>query len=115
MRDSNRRRLEGEEPIDEIMAKTLRWSIRESEDYERNLAEWKALRSRAQFCLQCGNEDVDVPELDCADLPHEPCGGTLECRMTVAGGTYRSAYEVFPHKYSIDGELIELGYRIGPW
>lgn len=74
----------------------------------RKDSEWRARRTRPPFCLKCGNENIIVPEKDWADLHHPTCGGTLVCTATIIGGTF---IDPEPHKYTIDGKLIEIGYR----
>lgn len=111
-RDQHRRELEENEFKHDFEAALRRKWITESEQYDRYLAEWQALRTRPQFCLKCGNEDIIVPEKGWADLPHPNCGGTLKCAATIIAGTFIGPE---PHKYTIEGELIELGYRQGPF
>ena len=86
--------------------------IADLEQYDCNLRKWQSIRSRAQHCLKCGNEQIDVPKTQWADIQHQTCGGTLRCTATIIAGTFIGPE---PHKYTVDGDLIELGYRQGPF
>jgi hypothetical protein len=106
--DSHRRRLEADEfkfPFErELTKKWLRDGVRFAED----LAAWIALRRAPARCLKCGNTDIVLPESDWSDLPHPPCGGQLCCTATIIGGTFARCQ---PHRYSPEGELLEIGKR----
>jgi len=65
-------------------------------------------RSRPQCCLKCGNEQIVVPPKQWANLEHQTCGGILVCEATFQIEMYRAPE---PHKYTIEGELIECGYH----
>ena len=86
--------------------------IAESEEYDGNLRDWQTIRLRPQHCLKCGNEQIDVPKKVWADIQHQACGGILKCTASMQAGTYIGPE---PHKYSVDGDLIELGYWQGPY
>lgn len=111
-RERHRRELERNEFKHEYEGDLRKKWIADSEQYDRDLVEWKSRRRRPPFCLKCGNEDIIVPEKNWSDLPHPGCGGTLKCTATIIGGTFIAPE---PHKYTIEGELIELGYWEGPF
>lgn len=90
----------------------LKKQIAASEEFERSLRDWQTLRSRPPHCLKCGNEQIAVATNDWDDIQHQECGGTLKCTMTIIGGTIIPPE---PHKYSVEGELIEIGFRHGPF
>jgi hypothetical protein len=75
-------------------------------------AEFVSARTVPQRCLRCGNLDISVPSSFWADLEHEPCGGMLRCTADIVGGT--EAFRMSPHRYSVNGELLELGCRWNP-
>ena len=54
-----------------------------------------------------------MPEEDLADVQHQGCGGTLKCTATIVGGLLLGRPPE-PHKYNIEGELIEQGYWNDP-
>ncbi|QDT65326.1 hypothetical protein [Calycomorphotria hydatis] len=111
-REQHRRELERNDFKHDFERDLRRKWIADSEEYDRNLTEWQSLRTRPQFCLKCGNEDIIVPEKNWSDLAHPVCGGTLKCTATIIFGTFIGPE---PHKYTSDGKLIELGYRQGPF
>lgn len=86
--------------------------LRDAEEYERSFAEWRSRRRSPPHCLRCGNDSIIVPIDRFSDLAHPPCGGTLRCTFDIEAGTFVGPE---PHKYSVDGELIELGYWQGPY
>ena len=110
LREYHRRDLERNNFKHDSERELRRKWIAESEQTDRDFSEWLALRTCPQHCLRCGNQDIVVPERDW-DIPHGACGGVLRCTATIQGGTYTSPE---PHKYSINGELIELGYWQSP-
>ena len=111
-REQRKRDLNGKTFKHEFEPELRKKWIAESEDYDCNLREWQTIRTRPQHCLKCGNEQIDVPAKYWADIQHQECGGTLKCTATIIGGTFIGPE---PHKYNIDGELLELGYRHGPF
>jgi hypothetical protein len=110
--EKHRRELERNDFKHDFEADLRRKWIAETEAYERDLAEWGFLRVRPQFCLKCGNESIIVPENAWSDLFHSLCGGLPQCSATNVAGTFIGPE---PHKYTINGEFIELGYRQGPF
>lgn len=103
-------RLANADLIDLGQKELVQKSIAAMDMYQQLLNEWQIIRKRQPFCLRCCNTRVVVPESEFSDLPHPTCGGQLKCTGSAQGGTYIGPE---PHKYNIDGELIELGYNYG--
>jgi hypothetical protein len=88
----------------ELAEKSLQSAVEHAESF----AAWVAVRRTPSRCLKCGNTGVTLPNSDWSDLPHPPCGGRLRCTATLVGGTFA---RVSPHRYSSEGELVEVGKR----
>jgi len=90
-----------------IMPDLCRRWIRESDEMDQLIADWKRLRTAGQTCLRCGNTNMRVPEKSWADLPHVPCPGTLRCTGTIVGAVFVDRR--LPHQYNVQGELVRRG------
>jgi len=77
------------------------------EEHERNYKEWRSLRRSKPHCLVCGNEEIDIPSEEYCDIEHKGCGGNLICTMTIGSAV---GHRLTPHRYSIEGQLLEQGY-----
>ena len=104
--ERHKRDLQKAEFSHDFMEELLNKWIKELEEYEINISEWKQHRISMPHCLVCGNENIEIPEDEYSNISHIGCGGTLESKISIRTG---GSSIVTPHKYSIDGEFLEIG------